>query len=244
MVSKSDVSATAYATRRSKRKLEETEEEVVPEVEEQKEDSSASESEAEGNSMDEMDNEADESTGKFFASTLQNLVKAPTESDTTVLVKRKTRELKEINKANQEAKLQKKLKAERKAHKTEGLITPRLQDMNFERKLRRVATRGVVVLFNAIQTHQNTIEENGFKKAKAKANAEVKKASKESFLDMLTQGSKEKEASASKPWSVLRDDFGMEAKNLTDFDKENLDDEESEIEQEVEQSEEEEEEDE
>lgn len=107
-----------------------------------------------------------------------------------------------------------------------------VKDRETERALQRIATRGVVQLFNAVRKHQKTIDD----KVKEVGGSERKKAkflscvSKKDFIDLLrkTDGGKgvttktEKNAAAAaeeKPaWSVLRDDFMMGA-TMKDWDK-------------------------
>lgn len=52
----------------------------------------------------------------------------------------------------------------------------------YERSLRKVATRGVVALFNAIAAHQHANLEPGEEKASAR---DIKQLSKDNFLQML-----------------------------------------------------------
>jgi len=116
------------------------------------------------------------------------------------------------------------------------------QELELERMHRRVATRGVVALFNAITQHQQSqIEQQLQSKedvVKAK-NKDIQNISKKGFLDMIKskgvskeedgnsspkkdnqeskQNSKDK-SSSSGGWSALKDDFMMNSK-LKDWDK-------------------------
>ncbi|XP_035517338.1 RRP15-like protein isoform X2 [Morone saxatilis] len=107
-----------------------------------------------------------------------------------------------------------------------------VKDRETERALQRIATRGVVQLFNAVRKHQKTIDDKvkevgGSERKKAKLLSSV---SKKDFIDVLrrTEGGSgvsvktEKDvaaAAAEKPaWSVLRDDFMMGA-TMKDWDK-------------------------
>jgi len=95
-------------------------------------------------------------------------------------------------------------------------------DREFERNLARIATKGVVQLFNVVKEHQGKIdsveskEKSEFRKEKI-----LRSLSKEDFLDVLqgqnkksrqesTRGSTTNNASAK--WKVLRDDFLTEDK--------------------------------
>ena len=99
-----------------------------------------------------------------------------------------------------------------------------------ERTLAKIATRGVVQLFNAVKTQQKDIS----KKLEEAGPLEVRKEKvlknidKRAFLDVLMGGKshtedtdKEKESvkGGDSTWSVLRDDFMMGAK-LKDWDRE------------------------
>lgn len=107
-----------------------------------------------------------------------------------------------------------------------------VMDRETERALQRIATRGVVQLFNAVKKHQKNVDD----KVKEVGGSERKKAkilcsvSKKDFIDVLRgtevgsggTGKTEKNAAAAqdeKPaWSVLRDDFMMGA-SMKDWDK-------------------------
>ncbi|XP_035770317.1 RRP15-like protein [Neolamprologus brichardi] len=104
-------------------------------------------------------------------------------------------------------------------------------DRETEKALQRIATRGVVQLFNAVRKHQKTVQEKvkdagGSDRKKAKILCSV---SKKDFIDVLRRedggvratGKTEKDAVAAveKPaWTVLRDDFMMGA-TMKDWDK-------------------------
>ena len=107
--------------------------------------------------------------------------------------------------------------------------------LDFERKLRKTATRGVVALFNAVQQHQlhqsreALAAEGGAKASKSKA------LPKSNFLDLLKRGTQPAEdssgakAAAAGGWDALREDFMLESKSrLRDFDGEAAEDEDEE----------------
>lgn len=107
-----------------------------------------------------------------------------------------------------------------------------VKDRESERALQRIATRGVVQLFNAVRTHQKTVDNS----VKESGSSERKKAkllssvSKKDFIDVLrrTEGGSKgsvnnvKSTAESGPgtpnWSVLNDDFMMGA-TMKDWDK-------------------------
>lgn len=112
-----------------------------------------------------------------------------------------------------------------------------VQDKEAERNLQRIATRGVVQLFNAVQKHQKNVDEKvreagGSIRKRAKLLSAV---SRKDFISVLrgTDGStggrsspgtnaeaKQMEGKEEGPgWSILRDDFMMGA-SMKDWDKE------------------------
>ncbi|XP_051576620.1 RRP15-like protein [Myxocyprinus asiaticus] len=106
-----------------------------------------------------------------------------------------------------------------------------VRDRDNERSLQRIATRGVVQLFNAVKKHQKSVDQKmkdvgGSERKKAKILSSV---SKKDFIDVLRGANspaikKEKKETArmkveNPAWSVLRDDFMMSA-SMKDWDKE------------------------
>ncbi|KAM4744923.1 RRP15-like protein [Anableps anableps] len=107
-----------------------------------------------------------------------------------------------------------------------------VRDREIEKALQRTATRGVVQLFNAVRKHQKNTDESlrevgGSERKKAKI---ISSISKKDFIGVLRrteEGNKDSvkmenslpPASEQKPaWSVLREDFMMEA-SMKDWDK-------------------------
>lgn len=123
------------------------------------------------------------------------------------------------------------------------------QEIEVESMHRRVATRGVVALFNTIAQHQQEKAQDQAEAGLTKKSSEIKTMSKHGFLDMLKktgapqagstkQGSKAEksaetsgEKKASKGWDALKDDFLMN-KKINDWDKDLSDEDESEEEEE------------
>jgi hypothetical protein len=106
-----------------------------------------------------------------------------------------------------------------------------VKELEMERSHRRVATRGVVALFNAIAKHQKKVSDPAPSAADvAKSKTEVKKLTKHGFLDMIktTAASKQEKgvvakseelvtADKSKPqWNALHDDFMLNSKKNWD----------------------------
>ncbi|KAK2815405.1 hypothetical protein Q5P01_025872 [Channa striata] len=160
------------------------------------------------------------------------LGKKTPESKSSILVKNK--ELDKIKEKEKHELLERKKQVD-KRRAWEMLCRDKpdiVKDRETERALQRIATRGVVQLFNAVRKHQKTMED----KVKEAGGSERKKAkilssvSKKDFIDVLRRSEggsgdlektkKNTTASAEeKPaWSVLRDDFMMGA-TMKDWDK-------------------------
>lgn len=112
-----------------------------------------------------------------------------------------------------------------------------IKDKEAERNLQRIATRGVVQLFNAVQKHQRNVDEKvkevgGSIRKRAKLMSTV---SKKDFISVLRgmDGASENSSAGKSPkarqtevkseegpgWKILRDDFMMGA-SMKDWDKE------------------------
>ena len=100
------------------------------------------------------------------------------------------------------------------------------QELERERTHRRVATRGVVALFNAISQHQNKPETESTTKGHSafEKDNSVKKLTKHGFLDMIKSKAKSKTMEEEKAtpelaaprWNAMRDDFMMDSKKNWD----------------------------
>ncbi|XP_018422603.1 PREDICTED: RRP15-like protein [Nanorana parkeri] len=108
-----------------------------------------------------------------------------------------------------------------------------IRDREVERNLQRIATRGVVQLFNAVRTHQSKVnvklQEAG--NSDRKRSKLMSSVSKKDFIDVLRgkeskseqQGKRESKKNVVKSedtseWNILRDDFMMGA-SMKDWDK-------------------------
>ncbi|KAM4580707.1 LOW QUALITY PROTEIN: RRP15-like protein [Odontesthes bonariensis] len=165
------------------------------------------------------------------------LGKKTTESKSNILVKSK--ELDKKKAADREEQLKRKKQVDKK--RTWEMMfreKPEIEDRETEKPLQRIATRGVVQLFNAVRKHQKTVDD----KVKAVGGSERKKAkilssfSKKDFISVLrreegvsktakTESDAAPAAEEKPAWSVLRDDFMMEAtmKDYKDSDREEAD---------------------
>ncbi|XP_065070795.1 RRP15-like protein [Rhopilema esculentum] len=143
---------------------------------------------------------------------------------------KKRKQEKEEEDAAKKARVKTKTEFREKNH-----VVPDRSNAEKEVALRKIGTKGVVKLFNAVTKHQKEVDS----KLK-KATTEVKKdkvidsMSKTSFLDMLKTNSSSKKAlkmqeetmAAGKEapaWDILRDDFMMGSK-MKDWDKDDIHD--------------------
>ncbi|XP_072713063.1 RRP15-like protein [Ciconia boyciana] len=160
------------------------------------------------------------------------------QNKSTILAKNKKLE-KEREKEKQE-RLEKRMKLDKKREwEMMCRVKPDVvKDRDRERNLQRIATRGVVQLFNAVRTHQKNVDEK-VKKAGSSDRQRAKllsSVSKKDFINVLrnmegAKGSKNPAGKATKSkqgevksegepeWNILRDDFMMGA-SMKDWDKE------------------------
>lgn len=92
-----------------------------------------------------------------------------------------------------------------------------------EKHLARLATKGVVQLFNAVKQHQKEVDERlrAAGESETKRDKVMKTFSKGAFLDMLKE-KQEKPQEKPETWSILRDDFMLGA-DMKDWDKQDED---------------------
>lgn len=116
-------------------------------------------------------------------------------------------------------------------------VKPNILEKDRERLLNKIATKGVVQLFNAVRNQQKSLEQDMDRNDLSESKKEkiLKKFDKRAFLDTLmgqsksiivdeeTKVAKNEVKDEDKPkWSALRDDFMMGAK-MKDWDKESVD---------------------
>ncbi|XP_021936190.1 RRP15-like protein isoform X2 [Zootermopsis nevadensis] len=121
--------------------------------------------------------------------------------------------------------------------KSKCRVKPNILDHDYERRLNRIATRGVVQLFNAVRQQQKSLEcqlkEAG--SSERKRDKVMKSLDKRAFIDILLGSSRsepvdspvkleaeikrEEEEEQYNTWHVLRDDFMLGTARLKDWDK-------------------------
>uniref|UniRef100_UPI0037E7DA88 RRP15-like protein n=1 Tax=Semicossyphus pulcher TaxID=241346 RepID=UPI0037E7DA88 len=209
---------------------EERDEEGGSDGEEAEDEDGGEEEEEEEGAEDEEGGEGNTNAG--WAEAMAKILGRKTpESQSSILTK--NRELEKMKERERQEQQERKKQVDKKrAWEMMSREKPDLvKDRETERALQRVATRGVVQLFNAVRKHQKTVEEKvkevgGSERKKAKLLSSV---SKKDFIDVLRRSEggaggghdqpDNAAAAEEKPsWSVLRDDFMMGA-SMKDWDK-------------------------
>lgn len=176
--------------------------------------------ESSGGEGEEVENRLNAVGSAKFANALKSILGADGEeitSEPAKLFQRKTKIMKLEETEKIEKRKQKKVAEEKLRFDMKSVIKLPEKDpsrINRERDLKRIATRGVVALFNAIGTHQ---------RSGPNPSAAVKNESKESFLELLKQKATGKAASSAPAkdessgdedivpetsgWKVLQEDY-------------------------------------
>ncbi|KAG7336187.1 hypothetical protein KOW79_000880 [Hemibagrus wyckioides] len=193
-----------------------------------------SEGEEEGKE-EEQDEEVETNPNAGWAEVMAKILGKKTPDDKPCILL-KNKQWDKLNAKERKEKLEKKKQADKKrAWEMMCRVKPDVvQDKEKERNLQRVATRGVVQLFNAVRQHQKNVDEKmkevgGSERKKAKVLSSV---SKKDFIDVLRgnagynkaaikteRASSEVQKEEKPAWSVLRDDFMM-GSSMKDWDKE------------------------
>ncbi|KAF9297909.1 Trimeric GatFAB AmidoTransferase(AdT) complex subunit [Mortierella antarctica] len=127
-----------------------------------------------------------EAMSKILGSTLRKA-----DASTPILARSRGAERK-LEEEKMEAKAKKAITNEKKRLANKDRVKPDYTGMEYEKKLRKVATRGVVQLFNAIKAQQKATDDLTEKVRPITANSKDKVANltKASFLDLLKSGTK------------------------------------------------------
>ncbi|KAM9488239.1 RRP15-like protein [Clarias gariepinus] len=179
--------------------------------------------------------ESDKNPNAGWADAMAKILGKKTPEDKPcILLKNKQKE--KLSAKEKKEKLEKKKQADKKrAWEMMCRVKPDVvRDKEKERNLQRIATRGVVQLFNAVRQHQKNVDERmkevgGSERKKAKVLSSI---SKKDFIDVLrenagcktvvkktTKSMSEEQIDEKPAWSVLRDDFMM-GSSMKDWDKE------------------------
>ncbi|KAK2903473.1 hypothetical protein QQF64_009428 [Cirrhinus molitorella] len=188
-----------------------------------------------GKSEEEQNGDDTENPNAGWAEAMAKILgKKTPDSKPSILLKNK--ELDKIKEKEKKKRLEIKKKIDKK-RAWENMCREKpdvVRDKEHERNLQKIATRGVVQLFNAVKKHQKDVDERikevgGSERKKSKILSSV---TKKDFIDVL-RGTDVPHKSAIKKekvqpvevkdespsWSVLRDDFMM-GTSMKDWDKE------------------------
>eukprot|EP00741_Cyanophora_paradoxa_P003507 tig00000711_g3405.t1 len=171
------------------------------------------------------------SDGDGFAAALNRILKKKVKAGKEPVLAARTKDKQKREEERAEHNLKRDVRKEKKRLLDKDHVVPTNETLDFEKALRRIATRGVVKLFNAVSKQQKTIEEG---QSKYSINTKVEKATKQQFLSMLRDdggapakaGGRSISVSAAMPagttsWSVVRDEApGAAPTRMRDFDKE------------------------
>jgi len=170
-------------------------------------------------------NSSDEDVGEGWADAMAKVLAKQGKEDHVVLSKTKI----EVEDTESKEAINEKKNKLKKKRKWESMnySRPNVLEKDYEKSLQKVATRGVVQLFNAVRKHQKSLEEKMTKaKTIGKQDKVMKEINKGEFLDMLSdtntktkKAKVDKEAEEKPAWDVLKDDFMM-AGGMKDWDKE------------------------
>ena len=203
--------------------------------------------ESDGNSEDETEQQQGLAGMSDVISKILEKSLAPEKDAVLAKCKRSTKRKSEIQ---EERVLKKEKRDAKKAILDKNHVIPTRSNAHTEVLLRKIATKGVVKLFNAVSAHQKSMSEK-MKEAKTEARKSkaIEGVSKSSFLDFLKKDGEDKakvkvenkktvtkqevsseddasEEEGKSSWNVLRDDFMMGAK-FKDWDKDDAEEEES-----------------
>jgi hypothetical protein len=146
---------------------------------------------------------------------LSSVISKIISSNQPILAKKRKLE-DDINEAKLEEKAKKFITSQRKLKKDVGRIKPSSETLTFEKQLKKVATKGVVQLFNALRKVQKEVKELQQDGVQKHAN-EVPVLSKNTFIKALKDGNVSNQAVESQV-SFLKDDFATKASKHWDED--------------------------
>ena len=145
---------------------------------------------------EEEDDEVEEGGNDGFATVMSKILNQPIQKKVPVLAKRKTTVMKEIETERENRDRLKKLRMKRKAERDRQIVLPSVLQNDYERQLKKVATRGVIALFNAIAQTKRELdgdEDDGKYKGAVEGNkrqiADIKDMTQSKFIELLTKTS-------------------------------------------------------
>ncbi|NP_001088396.1 ribosomal RNA processing 15 homolog S homeolog [Xenopus laevis] len=175
----------------------------------------------------------DENANKGWADAMAKILnkKVSERKATAILVKSKALEKEKLEKQEKKKQFDTKRQWEMMCRVKPDVV----KDKETERNMQRIATRGVVQLFNAVRTHQSNVNDKlkDAGRSERKRSKLMSSVSKRDFIDVLRgKESKGEQTTAMKKgvkkvtvkaenepgWNILRDDFMMGA-SMKDWDK-------------------------
>ena len=170
--------------KRAKTEAESEEDSEASEVEDDYE--SGSENEGEDEDEDDEVEESEQVAKKDgMAEMMSKILNQSVASSNPVLAKRKTAIMKDMEDSMEDQERLKRLRAQRKVDREKQIVIPDAGTADYESQLRKLATRGVVALFNAISTSKR--EEAEAKSAGAAKLAEEGKEISRVDVKRMTQ---------------------------------------------------------
>eukprot|EP00598_Pedospumella_elongata_P003190 CAMPEP_0184972162 /NCGR_PEP_ID=MMETSP1098-20130426/4212_1 /TAXON_ID=89044 /ORGANISM="Spumella elongata, Strain CCAP 955/1" /LENGTH=236 /DNA_ID=CAMNT_0027494395 /DNA_START=53 /DNA_END=763 /DNA_ORIENTATION=- len=189
----------------------------------------------ESNAEDEEDEVSiPEEGGDGLADMMSKILHQNIGTKVPVLAKRKTALMKDIETVHKDNADLKKLRVERRLERTKQMVVPDASTADFERQLKKLATRGVVALFNAIaKAKRDTVAAEEAAASSKKERSEAARddtenssiISRERALQASKMSASNKKAAAAdkdgavegeggSKWAALRDDY-MVGQQLT-----------------------------
>ncbi|KAI9506970.1 pre-60S ribosomal particles component [Coemansia spiralis] len=117
-----------------------------------------------------------------FANVLTSILAQDTRDKTAIMAKDKTRE-NQIKEEILNYRARKAVVEERRALLSKDRVVPSFESLNYERTLRKVATRGVIKLFNVVKAQQAELSK--ISSTQTTRTEKVAEMSKSKFLDLL-----------------------------------------------------------
>eukprot|EP00949_MAST-11_sp_MAST-11-sp1_P004119 g4119.t1 len=168
--------------------------------------------------------------GLGFAGAIQKLLDQDPSGSVSapVLSRRKTPNMKRLAEARAAEKKAKVRRLEKIAKVRVGFREAKPGTDLYEQELRKIATRGVVALFNAVSKAQAGAR-------RTESGKESKPIDKEGFMQILQgtedESTRKTESARSRKWDVLQDNFDMGGSRIRHWDEENSDSSSSDAEQ-------------
>jgi Xaa-Pro aminopeptidase len=153
--------------------------------------------------------------GDGLANVLSKILSENVNGKATVLGKRKTEAMRSIEQEAETNDRNKQARILKKIDQLRQMKTPNEYAIEHERSLRKIATKGVVALFNAIASSKKEAEESGTsavplsktkEKLKKRIEGQLRKLNGTGAAEETSADAKSTKAKSSSSWAVLTDD--------------------------------------